>query len=469
LKLRSLLHPNRIKNYVNPRRLLIGAAIFHVAFTLAVFATGKYRVLPQAFDANGNAVSVAPDSVMFHDAAVELSQSLWRGEVGNWLQANQTFHAKLYSICFAVLGPFAGNNIVTVEPLNVLCYVTILIMVFYISREAFNARAAIWAAAIVACWPSLLLHTTQLVRDALFLALALAVILLVVRWNTRIYSWTQALIMAAVGMVLATVVWLERAEMGILLVGTVLLGALTLAIVLARQWPRGAANAVGMILLVMVTIAIPFLIPEALRLGRPRGRSGDQDSQQLYSQRKAQRRSRGRIETVLQMISVARINEVRRDFAAEYVGGSGSNIDSDVRLENISAVARYLPRAAEIGFFAPFPYMWLASGSVVGSAGRRLAGIESVGMYLIELVVLIGLWIGRGKLLTWFLFAVACMGVTALGLVVPNIGALYRLRYLFLILFIILAAGGLVTLVRRLRHNAIRFQQGSMKPAPVEC
>jgi hypothetical protein len=461
---RSLLHPNRIKNYVNPKRLLIGAAIFHVAITMAIFATGRYRILPQAFDANGNAVSFAPDSVIFHDAAVELSQSLWRGEVRNWLTANQTFHTKLYAICFAVLGPLAGNNIVTLEPLNVLCYLTILIMVFNISQEAFNTRAAICAAAIVACWPSLLLHTTQLVRDALFLALALALILLFVRWSTRIYSWTQALIMAAVGMGLATIVWLERAEMGVLLVGTVLLGALTLAIALARQWPSGAANAVGMLLVVMVTLAIPFLIPEALRLGRAQGRSGAQDAQQVYAQRKAQRRSRGQIERVLWMISVARINDVRGDFVAEYVGASGSNIDPEVRLENISAVVRYLPRAAEIGFCAPFPYMWLASGSMVGSAGRRLAGIESVGMYLIELIALIGLWIGRGKLLTWFLFAMACMGVTALGLVVPNIGTLYRLRYLFLILLIILAAGGLVAVVEWLMQKSIRFQQGSMKP-----
>jgi hypothetical protein len=34
------------------------------------------------------------------------------------------------------------------------------------------------------------------------------------------------------------------------------------------------------------------------------------------------------------------------------------------------------------------------------------------------------------------------MGIMALGLVVVNVGALYRLRYFFLILMIILAAAG---------------------------
>jgi hypothetical protein len=55
-------------------------------------------------------------------------------------------------------------------------------------------------------------------------------------------------------------------------------------------------------------------------------------------------------------------------------------------------------------------------------------------------LALIGLW--RGRISIWFLFSVATTGMIALGLVVVNVGALYRLRYVFLMLFIILAAEG---------------------------
>jgi hypothetical protein len=39
------------------------------------------------------------------------------------------------------------------------------------------------------------------------------------------------------------------------------------------------------------------------------------------------------------------------------------------------------------------------------------------------------------------------MGIVALGVVVVNVGALYRLRYIFLILMIVLAAGGTAQLL----------------------
>ena len=63
-------------------------------------------------------------------------------------------------------------------------------------------------------------------------------------------------------------------------------------------------------------------------------------------------------------------------------------------------------------------------------------------MYVVEGLALLGLWRGRRQLSVWFLFLVAAMGITALGLVVVNVGTLYRLRYVFLILLIIIAAEG---------------------------
>jgi hypothetical protein len=112
-----------------------------------------------------------------------------------------------------------------------------------------------------------------------------------------------------------------------------------------------------------------------------------------------------------------------------------------VRIVDASDVLSYLPRAAVVGFFAPFPNMWLAEGKEVGASGRRLAGLECLAMYAVEALALVGLWRGRGRLPVWLLASVAAVGVTALGLVVVNVGALYRMRYGFLALLIILAAG----------------------------
>ena len=43
----------------------------------------------------------------------------------------------------------------------------------------------------------------------------------------------------------------------------------------------------------------------------------------------------------------------------------------------------------------------------------------------------------------WLLFLVAAIGMVALGLVVVNAGALYRIRYVFWMMLIVLAAEGI--------------------------
>jgi hypothetical protein len=135
------------------------------------------------------------------------------------------------------------------------------------------------------------------------------------------------------------------------------------------------------------------------------------------------------------------VGAIRRRFILMYPD-SGSNIDSDVRLSGAGDLIGYLPRATAIGFFAPFPDMWFAKGSQVGLAGRLLVGVESLLMYAVECLAMYGLWWGRRRVSVWMLFSIAAMGIIALGLVVANVGTLYRMRYVFLMLVVVIAAGG---------------------------
>src|SRR5205807_8571983 len=98
-------------------------------------------------------------------------------------------HVKLYSICFTVLGGVLGENVVTVEPLNLVYYLTILVLVFMLAREIFDETLGLVAAALVAVWPSLLLQTTQLLRDQLFIIGMLSFMNVCARFLVRSYSW----------------------------------------------------------------------------------------------------------------------------------------------------------------------------------------------------------------------------------------------------------------------------------------
>jgi len=415
-----------------PQRLLLAAAIFHLAVTITIYGLGRYAILPGTFDTHGIAVSFAQDGVEDHADVTSLSEVLTRGQIRDWVTAPYPFHLKLYSICFAVFGPLLGYTIISAEPLNGLCYLAILILVFKLGQEAFNRRSGLIAAATVALWPSFLLHTTQLLKDPLFLVGMLGFILIDLRLLSRSLSWPKALLTGVGGGLIAVFIWLARHNMGELLIATVALGAAMLIARQVREKQLHAANLVGMALAIVVSVGVTQVVPKFRKPDAPRGAA---------LERPAAPPSNPWLRVA------ARVGTVRQRFVSEYPD-SGSNLDSQVQLNSMADLIRYLPRAAAIGFFAPFPNMWFATGKQVGSGGRLLSGLETMAMYVVEGLAIVGLW-GKGRkrrgrqgFSVWFLALVAAMGLISLGLVVVNVGALYRLRYVFLVLLILLAAEG---------------------------
>jgi len=120
-----------------------------------------------------------------------------------------------------------------------------------------------------------------------------------------------------------------------------------------------------------------------------------------------------------------------------------SDIDREVQFSNTSEIVRFIPRALVIGFFAPFPRMWIEAGSF-GYATRLLSGLETLAMYFLYLAAGLCVWRERRNPKMWLLFLVAAIGMLALGLVVVNAGALFRLRYVFWIMLVVLATKGLL-------------------------
>jgi hypothetical protein len=131
----------------------------------------------------------------------------------------------------------------------------------------------------------------------------------------------------------------------------------------------------------------------------------------------------------------------------------GSRIDTDVHFDSLGGIIRHVPRGIVVGFFAPFPNMWWRQGYQVGYGGRILSGFETILTYVIECLALFGLWRARRDLSIWFLALFIALGVVGLGLVVSNVGALYRLRYPFWVLLVIVGAGGATFLIRKTSYG----------------
>lgn len=417
-------------------RLIVAAIALHLTVAVIIFLAGRFALFPSAFDTNGIGISFAPDVYNYRAQAVMLSEILTSDGATAWLTAPAPLHVKLYSLSFAVFGPLFGFNILSAEPLNVLYYLAILSLVGKLGQEVFDRRVGLLAAGAVALWPSFLIHTTQLLRDPLFIAAVLALVLITAGWLTRVHSWGSGLVFGAMGGVLSAVLWIVRSEMREVMLAVALLGVGLLVIRQVRERRVLTGNLIGAALLLVITLSIPRAAGEVQKLGAtPEKTSIARPILPLWQ----------------------RIAAQRYGFLT-YNPAAGSNIDTDVQFANAADIARYLPRAVEIGFCAPFPSMWFATGRQVGYAGRVIGGLETMLMYVVELLAILGLWRERRRLSAWLLLLIAGVGLTALGLVVVNLGTLYRMRYAFWILLIIVGAVGAVQMHSMFSKERQRFK-----------
>jgi hypothetical protein len=436
-------------------RLLVAAALLHLSLAVAVTVAGRYRLLPNDFDAQGIGISFAADSVGYLNECVALEQMLESGQLSAWTKSDSGLHVKLYSLSFGALGRIMGRTILSAEPVNLIYYLLILSLIFSLGRELFDRATGVVAAVLTGLWPSLLLHSTQLLRDPLFITLFLIIVFVCVSWITRNYSVGKGLLAAAGGGAASAVVWLVRSQMWEVLLCTSLLSAAFLVFRQLQERKLSPGNSIGAALLCCIVLAAPA-IGKAFNLysypaergvvAAERRRNGGEAAPSVETS------AASSAQPVLPPGSSlpARVGFLRHKFLFLYPE-AGSNIDTNVEFKSLADILLYLPRALMIGLGAPFPNMWFVPGEQTGIKGRLLSGFETLLLYLIEAAAAFAVWRRRTYLPSWLLLLISLTGLLALGLVVPNIAALYRMRYGFSLLLIILGAEGIRQLSLRRR------------------
>ena len=421
---------------LNPLRWLLVAGAIHITLTLAIFLAGHFQLLPNIFDQYGTGLTFAIDGTSYRDLASQLTTEWQTNGFSAWLAIKAPLHCRLYSILFATLGRLLGHNILAAEPLNLIYYLGILSCVYFLGREIFNTRAAMLAATIVALWPSLLLHSTQFIRDTFAIGCLLVLLFVLTLVLRRALSLPAAAVAGLTGMAATTLFWVLRGNMWNVVVVAVLI---TIVFLVWRMFrvEKLAPNLIVVLAVLLTMLVVPSRLestglpgvrPPATPLAIP---TTTQNGVIRYLPS-----NEGIFSLLLRQLGQ------RRAAFSRYSAGE-SNIDSHVQLKTSDDVVRFLPRASVIGFFAPFPRMWFQAGSY-GSAGRLLSGAETLVMYFLYIAAAACVLRNRRRLEMWLLFLVATIGTIALGLVVANAGALYRLRYVFWILFVLLAAEALV-------------------------
>ena len=407
------------------RHLLLAAAV-HIALTTAIFLTGHFQLLPGTFDQNGIGLTFAIDSAAYRTLASDMVGVLQTDGFLAWLKVKAPLHCRLYSLSFAIFGKLLGHNILAAEPLNLFYYLGLLTCIYVLGRETFNARTGLLAATIVGAWPSFLLHSMQLLRDPLALLCLFGLMVLLTLLLAREFALRRSIFIGLAGAMLVTVFWMTRGNMWNVVLVAVIVG---LAL-LGHRMLRAKKVMVGNIIVMLCIISAALLVPSRLESTTLPGLRPPATPLAIpATSRPAQP---GLWSTVVKQIA-----DRRAGF--RFSKAHASNIDSDIRFNGAGDIVRFIPRAFVIGFCAPFPKMWLQSGSF-GLAGRLLSGIETLAMYVLYVAVGFCVWRERRNRKMWLLFLVATIGMLALGLVVVNAGALFRLRYAFWMMMIVIAA-----------------------------
>ena len=439
------------------RRLLLAAALLHITLAFGLFWAGRMQLAPGLIDRDGIVASFAFDSYEYQRDALRLVDVLRQRGLVAWVREPEAVHVKLISIPFALLGPVSGYGPLTAEPFNLLCYLSIVGLTLALGQEIGNARIGQLAAGVVALWPTLLLHSLQLLKDPLFIAAALALVFCVTSWLTRTHSPRRAIITGAITMVAVLLLLFVRSSFAIVILGVVLFGFVLLVIRQLVERRPLYWNMVGpLFILVVGALLLTFLTTGVGQKFKryPSSETGEAKagvtsgiqvrSAESYLPLTIQERSPATYTAKLSDRShrmALRIGSVRDRFSARY-SKSGSTIDSGVRIRDLKGLLSYLPRSFAVGCCAPFPSMWLVAGQRVGSAGKLLSGAETLVMYVVGLLALFAVVRPPHRLAASLLLSITVLGVTLLGLVVPNIGALYRFRYVFWVLLIILGVKG---------------------------
>jgi len=418
-----------------PKFLILAAAIWHITISTAVFAIGRYQLLPHRFYPGG---VFAPDEVAYQLHCLDLARILRNEGLVAWATSPNQLHLRFYSLPLVPFPHWETFSILAIEPINLLYYLAILAMVFKIGERVFGYQSGLIAATVVALWPSLLLHTTQLLRDPLLIVAVLFLVWSVVESLSRQLSLRRGLLLGIGSAAAVITIRIVRQPLWYIIVAA---AGTAIVLLTVRAW-REKRGSRWVFVFAFLLIAVVVVTPRL---------------QRYLNNQQESKIERNIVHNEVQKLPIAtQISASRTGFntyfdedARQAPALDGSLIDTGIEIRNLGDIIRFIPRALEVGFFAPFPNMWFGAGRQVGSSGRWLAGIETLLTYVIECLALFGLWRARRELSAWFLVVFIGTGILALGLAVNNVGALYRFRYPFWILMVILGAGG-IDLLRKI-------------------
>lgn len=420
------------------------------AYTATLALSVQLLLLPYVFPQwhAGNGLLVGGDWLWFHELAVNLARGIARHGWGVWeLRPRGQAPAGIAAAIYTLTWPEPW----TLIPLNAALHATaavVLMQTLLVFTK--NWRIALLATAPFLVFPTAMTWYAQIHKDGYSVA---GVLLFLYGWLllAGVETWREGrrTPLVALGLILAggALAWVVRPYLVEVMLSVGALMATLVSAVWARRalrgeldWRRAATATVAgwVVLAVLVPLAQggPELVPPTQ--GGPGTQTGSGASAPDVVWR-----ATPWLPAAVDSLA-CRLAASRQSYFTQYPEAA-SNVYEDVHLSSASDVVAFVPNAAWAGFLAPFPSQALAAGRLAATtAMRRVVGLEMLIAYFLLPFVLYAAWVWRRRIEVWLVLVFCVTMILVHALTVPNVGALCRFRYPYLMTLVGLGIIGLV-------------------------
>jgi putative peptidoglycan lipid II flippase len=381
------------------------------------------------------------DSVYFDSVAYELAQKIHLNGWSSW----QLYPAKGVSGNVAILAALYtvfGRDPALIIPINALIHAVGGVLILLIGQElsgrkAVGTYAGVIAATLFVIFPSALNWYGQIHKDGYVIVGSLLILLTWVKavigqCNTR--DWCILVLYHAVGVLF--VASFRPYSLKLLLIATF---GVWMAIAFIALMRRQLGRKIKLLVFFLVTfitliLGIQLIAPVSTFAADPRmGEAyATWESTESWKWQDTSWLNDG-LENYIELAARTREGLIEYGLREK----AKSMIDEDIAPHNVKEVVLYLPRALQVALLAPFPSTWFDSSSIT----RLVAVGEMLPYYLCFPGILLLLFYNRNPAVLVAIYF-SCFFLMFYGFTASNLGTLYRLRYAYLFVMLLLGLLG---------------------------
>jgi hypothetical protein len=459
-----------------PIQVIIGLLVFHFITSFIVFWIAHSPYFSGFHNENG-LWNFSRDSTLYHIEAIELVDSI---RLGNWREWWSLYsvhaHVKWLALIYWV---FDEANPLLFEFINSVVWVASVVTLYLSARILFNSKTVVagWASSFL-FFPTVLLSSTQLLRDPFYI---LGFCLVTLGWIMiyhEEFKWKGAFtIIAGFYLIVSIRPYIAPILLSVFFVCSI--------IFLFRKRSFHLPTIAMLIGIIFITffgtmsrnVESLFLVSQADRTSFIEIEKNKNSVQRSKNTRQRQRKIARKIKLKKEELLAENmknenegiVNYLNEEIAIRFSlmrygfrltnRKAGSSIDENIMFKDYKELFLYFPRAVQIGFFSPFPNLWISPGVETGYLGRILAGLETLIGYLIFVGFFTVLTLEK-KILKPVapVLIITAIIIVLLGFVVSNVGAIYRMRQGLFIPYFIIGVYGLNMLFSRVRNFLSRHE-----------